>query len=50
MLVKWHDAGFARLFALESSCTMALSAEAWAKGQFHAVQTLTFPDEQPVRV
>jgi len=38
------------IFALESSRTVALSAEARAKGQFQAVQTLAFPDEQPLRV
>ena len=38
------------LFALESSRTVALSAEARAAGQFQAVQTLVFPDKQPQRV
>jgi hypothetical protein len=38
------------IFALESSRTVALSAEARAQGQFQAVQTLTFPDKQPLRV
>jgi hypothetical protein len=38
------------IFALESSRTVALSAEARAAGQFHAVQTLAFPDKQPLRV
>jgi len=38
------------LFALESSRTVALSAEARAAGQFQAVQTLVFPDKQPLRV
>lgn len=38
------------LFALESSRTVALSAAARAKGQFQAVQSLAFPDEQPLRV
>ena len=47
-LVRALDHHF--LFALESSRTVALSAEARAKGQFQAVQTLAFPDEQPLRV
>jgi hypothetical protein len=38
------------IFALESSRTVALSAEARAAGKFQAVQTLVFPDEQPLRV
>jgi len=38
------------LFALESSRTVARSAEARAAGPFHAVQTLAFPDKQPLRV
>ena len=38
------------LFALESSRTVALSAAARAAGQFHAVQTLAFPDKPPLRV
>jgi hypothetical protein len=38
------------LFALESSRTVALSAEARAIGQFQAVQALPFPDKQPLRV
>jgi len=38
------------LFALESTRTVALSAEARAKGQFQAVQTLAFADEHPLRV
>jgi len=38
------------VFALESSRTVALSAEARAKGQFHAGKSLAFPDEQPLRV
>ncbi|HEX8328005.1 MAG TPA: transposase [Hymenobacter sp.] len=38
------------LFALESSRTVALSAQARAAGQFQAVQTLAFPDKQPLRV
>ncbi len=38
------------IFALESTRTVALSAEARAKGQFQAVQTLVFPDEHPLRV
>ncbi|MGI4869654.1 MAG: IS701 family transposase [Janthinobacterium lividum] len=38
------------VFALESSRTVALSAEARAKGQFQAMQSLAFPDEQPLRV
>lgn len=32
-------------FALESSRTVARSAEARAAGQFEAVQTLVFPDK-----
>ncbi|MBC8083935.1 MAG: transposase [Hymenobacter sp.] len=38
------------IFALESSRTVALSEAARAAGQFQAVQTLVFPDTQPVRV
>ena len=38
------------IFALESSRTVALSAEAHAQGQFQAVQTLVFPATQPLRV
>jgi len=38
------------VFALESSRTVALSAEARANGQFQAVQTLAFPAAQPLRV
>ena len=38
------------IFALESSRTVALSAEVRAAGQFQAVQTLAFPDKQPARV
>ncbi|RZL06598.1 MAG: hypothetical protein EOO62_18560 [Hymenobacter sp.] len=38
------------IFALESSRTVALSAEARAAGQFQAVQTLALPDKQPLRV
>ena len=42
--------GYEFIFALESSRTVALSAEVRAGGQFQAVQTLAFPDEQPLRV
>ena len=38
------------LFALESSLTVALSAAARAQGQFQSVQSLVFPDTQPLRV
>ncbi len=38
------------IFALESSRTVALSETARAQGQFQAVQTLAFPDAQPLRV
>ena len=38
------------IFALESSRTVALSEAARAQGQFQAVQTLVFPDTQPLRV
>lgn len=38
------------LMALESSRTVALSEAARAAGQFQAVDTLVFPDEQPLRV
>ncbi len=38
------------VFALESSRTVALSEAARAQGQFHAVQSLAFPDTQPLRV
>ena len=36
--------------ALESSRTVALSAAERAQGWFQAVDTLPFPDEQPLRV
>jgi len=36
--------------ALESSRTVALSEAERAQGQFQAVDTLAFPDEQPLRV
>jgi hypothetical protein len=42
--------GHAFLFALESRRPVALSDEARAAGQFHAVQTLAFPGKQPLRV
>ena len=35
---------------LESSRTVALSEAEWAQGRFQAVDTLAFPDEQPLRV
>ena len=38
------------LFALESSRTVALSAAVRAQGQFQPVQSLVFPDTQPLRV
>ncbi len=38
------------VFALKSSRTVALSAEARAAGQFHAVQTLALADAQSLRV
>jgi hypothetical protein len=38
------------VFALESSRTVALSAAARAAGQLQAVQSLVFPDTQPLRV
>jgi len=38
------------VFALESSRTVALREGARAQGQFQAVQTLVFPDTQPLRV
>jgi len=38
------------VFALESSRTVALSEGARAQGQFQAVQSLAFPDAQPLRV
>ncbi len=38
------------VFALESSRTVALSAEARAQGRFQAVQSLAFPDTHPLRV
>ena len=38
------------LMALESFFTVALSEVARAAGQFQAVDTLVFPDEQPLRV
>lgn len=47
-LVRVLDHHF--IFALKSSRTVALSAEARAAGQFHAVQTLAFADAQPLRV
>lgn len=44
------DLGHGFVMALESSRTVALSEAARAAGQFHAVDTLAFPDEQPLRV
>ena len=38
------------LFALESSRTVALSEADRAQGQFQAMQSLVFPDTQPLRV
>jgi len=38
------------IFALESSRTVALNEAARAAGQFQAVQSLVFPDTQPLRV
>ena len=38
------------VFALESSRTVALSEAERAQGRFQAVQTLAFPDAQPLRV
>jgi len=38
------------VFALESSRTVALSAAARAAGHFQPVQSLVFPDTQPLRV
>ena len=38
------------IFALESSRTVALSAAARAQGRFQSVQSLVFPDTQPLRV
>ena len=38
------------VFALESSCTVALSTAARAAGHFQPVQSLVFPDTQPLRV
>ena len=38
------------LFALESSRTVALSEADRAQGRFQLVQSLIFPDTQPVRV
>jgi len=38
------------IFALESSRTVALNEAARAAGRFQAVQTLVFPDTQPLRV
>ena len=38
------------VFSLESSRTVALSAAARAAGHFQSVQSLVFPDTQPVRV
>ncbi len=38
------------VFALESSRTVALSEADRAQGRFQAVQTLVFPDTQPLRV
>ena len=43
------DLGHDFVMALESSRTAALSEAARAAGQFHAVSTLVFPDEQPLR-
>ena len=44
------DLGHGFVMALESSRTVALSEAARAAGQFHALDTLAFPDEQPLRV
>jgi hypothetical protein len=38
------------VMALESSRTVALSEAERAQGRFHALDTLSFPDEQPLRV
>ena len=38
------------VFALENSRTVALSAAARAAGQFQPMQSLVFPDTQPLRV
>lgn len=38
------------VLALESSRTVALSAAGRGQGQFQALDTLAFPDEQPLRV
>ena len=38
------------VFALENSRTVALSEAARAAGQFQPVQSLVFPDSQPLRV
>ena len=42
--------GYHFVFALKSSRTAALSAQARDTGQFQAVQALVFPDTQPPRV
>ena len=44
------DLGHHFVLALESSRTVALSEEGRAAGKFQALDTLAFPDEQPLRV
>ena len=44
------DLGHHFVMALESSRTVALSEAARTAGQFHALDTLAFPGEQPLRV
>jgi len=38
------------LFALESSCTVALNQEDRAGGKFQALDSLTFPEKEPLKV
>lgn len=45
-----RELGHHFVLALESSRTVALSEEGRAAGQFQALDTLAFPDEQPLRV
>ena len=45
-----RDLGHDFVFALESSRTVALSEADRAQGRFQALDTLVFPDEQPLRV
>ena len=45
-----RELGHAFIFALPTSRTVALSEEARRQGVFQALDTVDFPDEQPLRV